>query len=273
MLRRTLFHAAYSLAAPGKIVFVTGDDEYRSEYTMPALARILERHYRIPCSVCYARPTPQSNTNIEGLDALRDAALMVLYLRWRMLPEEQLSKIIGFAESGRPVAGFRTATHCFKYPAGHPREGENDGFPLRVFGTRWTRHHGHLSTTRTTLAMAHPILNGVRAEMTLPSWLYSVNPLQGDCQPILTGHAINPQNGRDDGPQPVAWVKSHRGGRVFFTTLGHPYDFKDESFRRMAVNGLLWALGRDVPKSGARIDVPGGFDPPPSGVLTAAKKG
>ena len=38
---------------------------------------------------------------------------------------------------------------------------------------------------------------------------------------------------------------------MFFTTLGHPDDFAQASMRRLVVNGILWALGRDVPAQGA----------------------
>jgi type 1 glutamine amidotransferase len=250
---------------PPKVVFVTGDDEYRSEYTMPTLAGILETHYGLGTQVLFARPTPQSNKNIEGLEALRTADLAVLFLRWRELPEEQYQAISDYEKSGRPIAGFRTSTHTFKYSAGHAHEVENDGFPLRVFGARWTRHHGHLSTTRTEKANDHAILNGVNPALTLPSWLYTVNPLQGECRPLLTGHAINPQSGRDDGPQPVAWTKTDNNRRVFFTTAGHPDDFRNDDFRRLVVNGLLWALNLPIPKTGAKATFAAPFDPPASG--------
>ena len=220
---------------------------------MPALAQILEQNYHLKTQ--------------QGFDGLKDADLMVLFLRWRQYPEDKLQAILEYEKSGRPIAGFRTSTHAFKYPAGHPREQENDGFPLRVFGAKWTRHHGHLSTTITTKASAHEILNGVNQNFTLPSWLYTVNPLQGNCQPVLTGHAINPQNGRDDGPQPVVWTKTHDNRRVFFTTFGHPEDFKNDDFRRLTINGLLWALNLPIPKTGAEAAFPSPYNPPPSGVL------
>lgn len=235
-----------------RIAFLAGDDEYRSEYTLPALAGILEKNGYAKCS--------------HGFEAIPEADMLVLFLRWRQYPEAQLQTILDFERSGRPIAGFRTSTHAFKYPSGHAREPENDGFPLRVFGARWTRHHGHLSTTRTSLAARHEILNGVSPEMSLPSWLYTVNPLQGECFPLLTGHAVNPQNGRDDGPQPVAWTKLRGGSRTFFTTLGHPEDFKDERFRRMVINGLLWATGIPVPSAGANASFVSPFYPPPSGI-------
>ena len=70
----------------------------------------------------------------------------------------------------------------------------------------------------------------------------------------------------------MAWVKSHTGSsgvpaRVFFTTLGHPYDFKKESMRRLALNGVAWALGLEdrIPAGGFDVspDVP--YDPTNSG--------
>jgi uncharacterized protein len=235
-----------------KVAFTTGDDEYRSEYSMPALAQILEQNYHLKTT--------------QGTERLKDADLMVLFVRWRQFPEAQLQAILDYEKSGRAIAGFRTSTHPFKYPAGHPREQENDGFPLRVFGAQWTRHHGHLSTTKTTKASDHEILNGVNPEMTLPSWLYTVAPLQGNCQPILTGHSINPQEGRDDGPQPVAWIKTNGKARVFFTTLGHPDDFRNDDFRRLTINGLLWALHLPIPKTGANAAFAAPYTPPSSGI-------
>lgn len=236
---------------------------------MPALGRTLEKHYGIKASHAFARPTPQSNTHIEGLDALRSADCAVFFLRWRTLPEDELKPILDYVKSGKPIVGFRTSTHTFKYPQGSANEHLNDDWPLRVFGAKWSRHHGHLSTTRTSVAPGseeHPVFRGVETGMTLPSWLYVVEPLAEGCTPLLIGKALNPQNGRDFGPQPVAWTKANRGGRVFFTTLGHPEDFANDSMRRMALNGILWAAGVEVPPEGAKTEIPGGFDPPPDGV-------
>ena len=37
--------------------------------------------------------------------------------------------------------------------------------------------------------------------------------------------------------EPVAWVREKDGRRVFYTSLGHPDDFKDENFMRLLTNG------------------------------------
>src|SRR5262249_52225878 len=97
------------------VVFVTGDDEYRSEFSMPMIARIVETRYGFRASVAYARPTPQTNNNIEGLEALRTADLAVFFMRWRQLPEDQLQLILDYVKSGKPLAGLRTSTHSFLY--------------------------------------------------------------------------------------------------------------------------------------------------------------
>jgi len=110
------------------------------------------------------------------------------------------------------------------------------------------------------------VTNGVNPNQWLPSWLYTVNLLQGGCQPILTGHAVNPQEGRD-GPQPVVWIKSGGKSRVFFTTLGHPEDFKNDDLRRLIVNGVLWALNLPIPKTGADAAFASPYNPPRSGIL------
>jgi type 1 glutamine amidotransferase len=48
--------------------------------------------------------------------------------------------------------------------------------------------------------------------------------------------------------QPVAWTYQRPdGGRSFYTSLGHPADFEDPSFRRLLLNATYWAAGLPVP--------------------------
>jgi type 1 glutamine amidotransferase len=239
------------------VVFVTGDDEYRSEITMPMIAKILEARHGLRTSVAYAKPAPQTRDHIEGLDALETADLMVMFTRYRALPDAELNRIMAYVKAGKPIVGFRTSTHAFNYPAGNPHSDLNDGFGRDVFGQKWITHHGHTSTTAVALrpeAASHPILRGV-TPFAAKSWLYHVQPLSGPATLLLDGTAVNSERKAklDQFPplQPVAWTREHNGGRVFFTTLGHPGDFEEASMRRLVVNGILWALGRDVPAGGA----------------------
>jgi uncharacterized protein len=249
-------------------VFVTGDDEYRSEITMPMIAAILEKVHGFSTSVAYARPRPQTKDNIEGLDALASADLMVMYTRFRQLPDEQLRHILKFTESGKPMIGLRTTTHAFQYPAGSAHQHLNDGFGRDVFGQKWIVHHGHRSSTDVAVHQAsasHPILRGV-SRFRARSWLYHVTPLDGDNTVLLEGTSVGSEraNRAAEFPltQPVAWTRQFKGARVFFTTLGHPNDFEHESMRRLLINAIYWGLAREVPAGGADATVQGTYVAP-----------
>jgi type 1 glutamine amidotransferase len=258
-----------SADAKPHVVFVTGDDEYRSEITMPMIAAILEARHGLRTSVARALPRPQTKDNIEGLEALDSADLMVMFTRFRALPDDQLQRIRAFTGSGKPLVGFRTTTHAFLYPADSPHRDLNDGFGRDVFGQKWITHHGHRSSTRITLhepSLGHPILRGV-TPFHARSWLYHVAPLHGDDNTVLlqgTSEGSEQVARAAEFPltQPVAWTRMHNGARVFFTTLGHPDDFTHESMRRLVVNAVLWALGRDVPPGGADATVVGTYTAP-----------
>jgi type 1 glutamine amidotransferase len=46
----------------------------------------------------------------------------------------------------------------------------------------------------------------------------------------------------------VAWAwENEWGGKVFGTSFGHPGDFAEESFTRMLVNSVCWAVDKPVP--------------------------
>lgn len=258
------------------IVFVTGDCEYRSEITMPMIAKILEAKHGMKCSIAYAvdpktgKITPKHLSNIQGLEDLKSADLVVFEMRFRQLPDDQLQKILDYVNSGKPIVGLRTSTHAFRYAKGDNTK-YNDGFGRDVFGQRWISHHGHNSSTAVTVTEKdHPVTRGVKEKFHCRSWLYNVAPLVGDCTPLLMGEALMGE--KPDGkvfskmPHPVAWTKTYKKARVFFTTLGHPKDFEQESMRKMLINGIFWALGRekDIPADGCNAEIQGEYIAPPT---------
>ena len=87
------------------IVFVTGDDEYRSEEGMPMLAKILARRHGFKCTVLFAidpqtkQITPSYQNNIPGLHHLDSADLMVVFLRFRELPDAQMKYFVKYTLS------------------------------------------------------------------------------------------------------------------------------------------------------------------------------
>ncbi|MDP7376584.1 MAG: hypothetical protein QF516_00685, partial [Pirellulaceae bacterium] len=58
---------------------------------------------------------PRVKNNIPGMKALETADLMVAFLRWRELPDDQMKYFVEYTESGKPILGIRNATHPFRY--------------------------------------------------------------------------------------------------------------------------------------------------------------
>jgi len=273
-----LYFGSTVFAQAPHVVFVTGDHEYGSELSMPMIADILESHHGIETTVLYAvneqgERDPQYDYNIPGLEALEEADAAVFFLRFRKLPEDQLKMILDYVDTGKPIIGLRTSTHAFRYDGDDERSKWNDAFGRDIFGQKWITHHGHNNSSRAHRTLVdHPILRGVENSFWVPSWLYTVSPLHGDARVLLIGQAIRGTEPSDDTygtPQPVAWTKTYTGpsgntAPVFFTTLGHPRGFLEESLRRVVVQGIMWTLDMEdrIPEDGVNVEIVGDYDPP-----------
>lgn len=272
------------------IVFVSGDHEYRSEESLPALARILSRHYGFRTSVFITTNAETGfiepgSSHIAGLEALDTADLLVIFTRFQDFPDDEMQHIVDYIERGGPVVGFRTATHAFQIrrPASpHLKHTWNNqapeypgGFGRQILGETWVSHYGtnHKQSSRLIVEAAnasHPILRGVR-DMWVESGGYTAYPLEGSAVlargQVLDG--MSPDAPAADGKEqlPVAWVRSYRGasgreGRVFTTTHGASEDLRNDGFRRMAVQGILWAAGLESVITGTNpVDLVGPYHP------------
>lgn len=200
-----------------KIVLISGDEEYRSEEALPMLAKILSKHHGFECTVLFAQdPTrlgvanPNYVNHISGIEQLADADLMILFTRFRDLPDAQMQQFEDYLMAGKPLIGIRTATHAFHIRDttskwahwGNYFKDEtsawNDGFGRLVLGERWHTHHGHhkhQSTRGVAAAGAtnHPVLNGIaNAQIWGSTDVYGVRlPLPDDAQHIVMGQVIN----------------------------------------------------------------------------------
>jgi len=290
-------------AGSGKhIVIVTGDDEYRSEESMPQMAKILAKHHGFKVTLLFAIDgetgaiDPSVLDNIPGLEALETADLMILFARFRELPDDQMKKIIDYTNSGRPVIGLRTATHSFFYQKNkespyakytwNNRGDYKGGYGRQVLGETWVNHYGHhnVESTRGLVAegMAnHPIVRGCE-DIWGPSDVYGITTLHGDSEPVIMGQVLEGMNSGDaPNPEkklvPVAWIKTYTGdegkkSRVFTTTMGHSHDFKSEGVRRLLVNACYWAIGmEDAIAPRAKVDFVGEYNPVDIGFGTHRK--
>lgn len=255
-----------------KIVLVSGDEEYRSEETCPMLAKILSQKHGFDCTVLFAiNPNggfidPNYQENIAGTEALDRADLMIIGTRFRQLPDEQIAHFAKFLNAGKPVIGFRTATHAF---SGAAQTGDFKWaeFGLKILGEKWVNHHGDhkVQGTRSvveTATQAHEILRGVH-EIFATTDVYGIANLdQKAAQIILRGavtESLEPTSKVLDGPKnnpmmPLAWLREYttpdgtKTGHAFCTTLGASVDFADENLRRLIVNAALNLTGFPVPE-------------------------
>jgi type 1 glutamine amidotransferase len=287
---------------PGKgkhIVFISGDEEYRSEEALPMLAKILAKHHGFKCTVLFAIDkdgtiNPDRNNNIPGLQALETADLMVIFTRFRDLPDEQMKFIDDYLRTGKPVVGLRTATHAFsigkqdktyaRYTWNSNVKGWEKGFGKRVLGETWVNHHGAHGSQGTRGLFApgaaeNPIVRGIKdGDIFGTTDVYTVNlPLSGDCVPLVLGQVtetLKPDSkgvvGKVNEPMmPVAWTKTYsieegKTGRVFTTTMGASQDFLAEGTRRLLVNACYWAVGLEakIPEK-SKVDFVGKYEPTP----------
>jgi type 1 glutamine amidotransferase len=268
------------------IVLIAGDQEYRSEESIPALAKILATRHGFKCTVLFSTNKqtgaidPSVMDNIPGLEALRTADLMIEFARWLELPDEQMKEIVDYANSGRPIIGLRTGTHPFNYKL-HPEslyakyswnsKDFEGGFGRQIMGETWVRHWGahQKQSTRGIVAAGmqmHPILKGVK-DVWGPSDVYEITTLTGDSKPLLMGQVLNgmtPESEPDTSRRtmPIAWVKTYHSARIFDTTMGHAGDFQNEGFRRMVVNACYWATGLEKKISAtSNVDLVGTYAP------------
>ncbi len=282
---RITYEAKPGSGAGRHLVFLTGDEEYRSEEGLPMLAKILSQRHGFKCTVLFALDpdgtiNPDNNTSIPGVEALDMADGIVMGLRFRQWPDAAMKTFAAAVARGVPIVALRTSTHAFRFPANHPSTYKHfNDFGREVLGENWVSHWGanRKGATRGVIepgAENDPILRGV-SEVFGDSGVYETNPVAGS-KILLRGYVLKGMNPKDDvdsykktrkadnveqgindPAMPVAWTRIHtpatgKPNRVFCTTLGAGTDLANEGFRRLVINGVLWGMNLDIP---ARTDV------------------
>ena len=270
---------------PGKgksVVFLSGDEEYRSEEGLPQLAKILAYRFGFKCTVLFSvNPSgeidPNTQDNEPGLEALDSADLCVMLLRFRHWPDAQMKHFADYYLSGKPFIALRTSTHAFDYKA-HPdslyhkydwqSQEWPGGFGKQVLGETWLSHWGNhgVEGTRGILAgnSKHPILKGVKGIFGTTD-VYEAHP-PPDAEVLVWGqvlsslHPTDPpstrskatsagvEQGVNDPMMPIVWLRqpvnaAGKRNHVLTTTMGAATDLQNEGLRRLLVNGCLWSVG------------------------------
>jgi hypothetical protein len=289
---------------PGKgktIVFLSGDEEYRSEEGLPQLAKILSERHGFRTVVLFAvdpktgEISPNVTDNIPGIEELDKADGCVMLLRFRSWPDEQMKHFVDYLNAGKPIIALRTSTHAFNFknaqsPYAKFSYNAKDwpgGFGKQVLGETWVAHHGahKKEATRGVIeieARQHPVLKGV-TDLFGNSDVYTAKPPE-DAKILVSGEVLTGMNPTDpavEGPknnpmQPIVWTRewkapSGKTVKVLTTTMGAATDLANEGLRRLIVNGVYWELGLDVPAK-ADVTLVGDYQPTMYG-FNGGKKG
>ena len=233
------------------VVIVQGEDEYMTAETLPLFAREhLGKDYR----VSFVWLDEKSQASFPGIDAVKNADILLVSARRRPLPADQLALLKAHVAAGKPVLGIRTASHAFHLRDKPAPEGLADwpDIDATVFGGSYSNHHSHdLATTAWPLSEAreHPILKGIpAAAFPAEGGLYQTAPLAAGTVELLRGKAQGIEK-----EEPVAWTFVRAdGGRSFYTALGHPNDFKRPEFTTLLTNAMGWLSQAATARSGAR---------------------
>ena len=247
------------------VVMLIAEGEYRTEESLPAFAlNHLGREFRV--TTVFGSDTERNN--IPGLNAIRDADVLLVSVRRRVLPEADMQLIRGHVLAGKPVAGIRTASHAFSLRHGRPKKGFTDWpeFDAEVFGGNYQGHHGNelKATTRILSNSDHAVIESIGGSaISSGGSLYRTSPL-ADGAIVLAVSSVE-----GEAPQPVAWTCTRAdGGRSFYTSLGHPRDFDDSVFTELLCRGICWAAGGVRPSTApledhwSLTDIPGPVDAP-----------
>ncbi len=253
------------------IVLVSGDEEYRTEESMPMLAKILSQKHGFDCKVLFAWDSagkhidPNNQAGVRGWEHLKSADLMLIGTRFRKPTAEQAKHVTEFLNAGKPIIGIRTSTHAFNGSGKFGDKISYGAFGPLVMGEGWVNHHGRhkVEGARGVVEAKnakHPILNGVK-DVFGPSDVYGIRRLTDKDTILMRGAVtatLDPKSklveGKNEPMQPLAWLHPYeapngKGGTTFCTTMGASVDLVSEDLRRLLVNAAYHLTGLKVPQN------------------------
>jgi nicotinamidase-related amidase/type 1 glutamine amidotransferase len=225
------------------VVFLISEDEYHADESLSAFAQVLQDRFDYCCTVVLGH----SKQDLNGIEALRTADVAVLFIRRRALPQQQIDVLRSYLDAGKPLVALRTASHAFSVRGKAPADlAQWLTFDQDVLGCRYESHASNALGSEVALApeaAAHPILAGVQpSQWHSAGSLYKSTLLDPQAKLLATASAA-------DLSAPVAWTRSCKGARVFYTSLGHADDFAQRQFQLLLINAIHWAMDRPVPKA------------------------
>ena len=206
---------------------LSGSFEYDSCDSLTVLRDYLAENAPVDSQILVWQ-SEDDDVSLEPVDA---ADVAMVFTRRLNTTGEELERFQRYCAAGRPLIGLRTASHAFQNWL---------DFDRVVLGGNYQGHYEEGAVTQVHLvdgAEEHPVLMDIMPFEAAGS-LYRNTPLAEDTTPLLTGST-------GAHTEPVAWTREHEGGRVFYTSLGHPRDFWELDFLRLIENAVMWVTERE----------------------------
>jgi type 1 glutamine amidotransferase len=229
--------------APKTIVLICGENEYNTAATLAEFAdhELAPRGY----SIAWVKASPkEGDCDFKNYDSITNADLLVVSVRRRTPPRSMMERIRAHLATGRPLVGIRTASHAFDAVPPDDQHQSWSKFDQEILGANYQGHYGNKppdappTVLRLIQTNSMPeVMAGVDPSFRSTSHLYKYRNLASTVTVVMEGTI----EGRRE-VEPVAWVNTAGGRRVFYTSLGNPDDFKLPAFRQLLLNGIRWSL-------------------------------
>jgi putative membrane-bound dehydrogenase-like protein len=163
---------------------------------------------------------------------------LIIYANHDSLPPAQESAMKAFVEGGKGLIPLHSATGCFR----------NSQWYIKTVGGQFASHK--VDTFKNTILKPdHPVMKGI-ADFETWDETYRHKNLNPD--KIILGERVE-----GDHHEPYTWVRNVGKGRVFYTAYGHEDStWTNRGFLDLVRNGVLWAIGDDVQKGIAALQLP-----------------
>ena len=245
------------------VVFITGDDEYKSREIMLPFAKQLEQDYGF--KIIYLKDEAigahrrEAATVLEGAERIKEADLMVLFVRFRKWESKSYNLFMDHFNAGKPVLGIRTTTHAFWE--------DKEWAPKYLGGHYKTHPHKEIVCQVNPEHKTHPMVRGVSRKFAETEGPYVSTPLTEGAVPIMLSYGwkrwgkplLWPGRKKHDGNDsfesptaPVVWTFNQdvaRRGMITLLSSRSNSHLKPYS-RKLFFNSVFWALGLEVPKNG-----------------------
>ncbi len=229
------------------LLIIMAEREYKTNQTLPKFAA---EHLGHLFSVNTIHANVTERNDLPGLEAIKEADIVLLSVRRRLLATEKMKLLRDYMAAGKPLVGVRTSSHAFALRKGEPAPGLADWpeFDRDIFGGNYTGHHGNgpkVTLTAPAAGKNHPILTGVDlTKLTGTGSLYKTTPLAQGTTELIRGTIEGAE------PEAIAWTHQPKGGnRVFYTSLGHVGEFTQPAMNVLLKNALCWAAKIPFPQA------------------------